>query len=112
MTASILLRMVGIALVVVAVLFKPRWLRGQSVGQALSTHDSLAGEHGFDRLAYLMIFGLAYGFLIFLIYELTPLFQPGEALFWALIVGAVMAVAAVRFWPKKRQMWEWHDQEE
>jgi len=111
MTTSILLRILGMAFVVLAVLFKPRWLRGQSVGQALSTHDALEGEHGFDRLAYVLIFLLAYGFLIFLAIKMTPLFREGEVLFWSLIAGALMAVAAVRFWPRKRKIWEWHDQE-
>jgi DMSO reductase anchor subunit len=111
MTLSILLRVMGIALVALSVVFKPRWLRGQSAEQALSTHDALAGEHGLDRFAYVLIFALAYGFLIFLAYKMTPLFREGEVLFWSLIVGALLAVAAVRFWPKKRQMWEWHDQE-
>jgi len=109
MTILMLLRILAIAVVALVALYRPRWLRGQSAEQAFSSDDALAGEHGLDRFAYIMIFVFAYGFLIFLAIEFAPLFQPGDVFFWALIIGALLTIAAVRFWPKKRPPNQWHE---
>src|SRR5512142_2472207 len=108
MTLHFLLRVLSILFVVGTAIFLPKWHGTLSLRQAYSTHDALAGEHGLDRFAYVVIFGLAYGFLIFLAVKLTPLFREGEVLFWALVAGALLTVVAVSFWPKKRPPSEWH----
>ncbi|HEY3295476.1 MAG TPA: hypothetical protein VGL38_08555 [bacterium] len=108
MTASILLRVLTTAIVLLVMIFLPKWHGTLSLRQAYSAHDALAGEHGLDRFAYVLIFALVYGFLIYLAVKLAPLFQPGDTLFWSLLAGALLTMVAITFWPKKRPPSEWH----
>ena len=109
MTFDLILRLLSALAVAAVVLFMPRWMPWLSQRKAPSAHDVLAGEHGFDRAAFIVIFVLLFGFLGYLTYYLSGLFRAGDVIFWASLIAVLLALAAVALWPPKRPPNQWHD---